>query len=218
MEVLSFTWRSRYQTIALPGVANTETGHCFKTEQIFKYVSEKFSTEKGWEWLVVTDDDTILGVRKMMEHLWLYGGTREEEGAYVRGLYVGERFGIEVAHGEHDYGFDYVTGGGGMAFDRDAVTKLAASCTCLKADSPDDVVLGACARRLGVAALHSNHFHQLQPIFYHPKLVEATVMRGGPVSFHKFQPMDPREVYDKMFGNGDRFIKDYKEQMRRSEL
>jgi UDP-glucose:O-linked fucose beta-1,3-glucosyltransferase len=58
-----------YYTKVLPEVyRNTETGHCQKTEAILKYFN-KHVVSKGWKCLIITDDDTILGVRKILELL-----------------------------------------------------------------------------------------------------------------------------------------------------
>jgi UDP-glucose:O-linked fucose beta-1,3-glucosyltransferase len=60
-----------FETVVLPGVANTERGHCGKTLAIIKYFNENAGVE-GWEWLVIADDDTMLGVHKMLGHLSCY--------------------------------------------------------------------------------------------------------------------------------------------------
>ncbi len=60
-----------YDTVVLPGVRNTERGHCGKTFAILKYFHANAKKE-GWEWLVIADDDTILGVNNLMQVLSAY--------------------------------------------------------------------------------------------------------------------------------------------------
>ena len=60
-----------YGTIVLPGVRNTERGHCGKTLAIIKFFNNHAS-EEGWKWLVIADDDTILGVKRYLELLSCY--------------------------------------------------------------------------------------------------------------------------------------------------
>lgn len=40
------------------GIPNTKTGHCKKTLAMMKYIMKHFS---DYKWLVIVDDDTILG-------------------------------------------------------------------------------------------------------------------------------------------------------------
>ena len=61
----------KYGTIVLPGVRNTERGHCGKTLAIIKYFHQRAS-EEGLKWLVIADDDTMLGVNRYLELLSCY--------------------------------------------------------------------------------------------------------------------------------------------------
>ena len=54
--------QTKYRTKVLPEVyMNTKSGHCLKTHAILKYF-DKHARSKGWKWLIIVDDDTILGV------------------------------------------------------------------------------------------------------------------------------------------------------------
>ncbi len=212
----------KFGTVVLPGVVNTPRGHCGKTEAILKHFVGEAPGE-GWEWLVITDDDTILGVRKVLEQLWCYGGGSRKERPYGgKGVHLGQKYGFRVSSGS--YGYDYVTGGGGMVFDRTMAEKIvragpAKGCSCPRADTPDDMHLGACLANMGISVVHSPRFHQGRPEDYHPKLTEAD-HRGGPVSFHKFWNTNPRATYDKFFRESDQFLRDYKYNLKhpRQEL
>ncbi len=204
----------KYGTVVLPGVVNTPSGHCGKTEAILKHFVEKASGE-GWQWLVIADDDTVLGVRKMLEQLWCYGGLREgdkDKEERKKGVHLGQRYGFRVASGR--YGYDYITGGGGMVFDLEMAQRIinagaAKGCSCPRMDTPDDMQLGACLANLGASPVHSARFHQGRPEDYHLKMLEEG-HRGGPVSFHKHWNTNPRATYDKYFRESDQHLIDYK--------
>lgn len=78
-----------------------------------------------------------------------------------------------------------------MVFSREAVRHLVFSCECPRPDSPDDMIVGACARRLGLPVLHSAAFHQAQRRDYAP----AYVAKLPAVSFHKLEGLDPYQEY-----------------------
>ena len=98
---------ARFGTVRLPGVNNTERGHCGKTEAIVRYFAEN-SDDRGWDWLVIADDDTMLGVHKLVEHLTCYDPKEV--------VSLGERYGFAISTGK--YGYDYITGGGSMVFSK----------------------------------------------------------------------------------------------------
>ena len=84
VEYFSETADPKYGTVVLPGVRNTERGHCGKTVAILKFFNQH-ATERGWKWLVIADDDTMLGVKRYVEMLSCYDPTEE----------IGEATGIE---------------------------------------------------------------------------------------------------------------------------
>jgi UDP-glucose:O-linked fucose beta-1,3-glucosyltransferase len=53
--------------------------------------------------------------------------------------------------------------------------------------------LGICARRLAIPIIHSAVFHQARPIDY-PK-GHLQMWKGQHISFHKFEEIDPIEIY-----------------------
>uniref|UniRef100_A0A914CV13 Fringe-like glycosyltransferase domain-containing protein n=1 Tax=Acrobeloides nanus TaxID=290746 RepID=A0A914CV13_9BILA len=93
-------------------------------------------------------------------------------------LIIGERYGYGFSNSGND-GYDYPTGGAGMIFSRSAAKQLAETCSCPTIDSPDDMIIAA--------------FHQAQPMDY----AELYLKRIQPISFHKFEELDPYEVYMK---------------------
>ena len=201
IEYFSEYSEDKYGTKVLPGVTkNTETGHCMKTEAILKYFGDNAEL-KGWKWLVIADDDTIMGVQKLLEFLNCYN--HEEP------LVIGERYGFRVAEGK--YGYDYVTGGGGMVFSHKMVRMMLkndrASCQCPRPDQPDDMYFaGSCVAALGLNIVHSDRFHQARPDDYSPDLLKD----HDPISFHKFWNHDPIKVYEKYFKASDTSLTAYK--------
>ena len=68
---------------------------------------------------------------------------------------LGQKYGYMVATGK---GYNYITGGGGMIFNRDAVEKLITGpneCFCPTPETPDDMHLGICAKKDSINLLHS---------------------------------------------------------------
>ena len=86
-------------------------------------------------------------------------------------------------------GYNYITGGGGIVMNR-AAAKSLASCPCPSEDTPDDMHLGMCARRLGIPVLHSGRMFQARP----PDYPKALLAFRKPVSFHKHWEIDPIKV------------------------
>ncbi|VDK71580.1 unnamed protein product [Litomosoides sigmodontis] len=163
------------------GIKNTERGHCGKTFGIMKYYlrSEEVLRTK---WLVIVDDDTLMSVPRLYELLSCYD--------VEKGIIIGERYGYGFSADGRD-GYDYPTGGAGMIFSRKAVEKIATSCGCPSIDSPDDMVIGMCARLLDIPIIHSAAFHQARPEDYS----ELYLKRIRPISFHKFVDIDPYKIY-----------------------
>ena len=201
IEYFSEVADSKYNTKVLPEVnKNTERGHCMKTEAILKYFY-KNAKLKGWKWLVITDDDTIMGVHKLIEFLKCYNPSNM--------LGIGQRYGFRVAEGK--YGYDYITGGGGMVFSQKMVHQMmkndGKNCFCPKPDHPDDMHLaGACIANLGQTVVHSDRFHQARPEDYAKELLQ----HRDPISFHKFWNNDPLKIYAKYFKDTDENLRIYK--------
>lgn len=164
------------------GVPNTERGHCAKLEAIInRAVTDPRAADKAW--LVVLDDDTIMSVPRLLALLACYDPNEV--------TLLGERYGYGLTQG---YGYEYITGGGSMILSRAGIEALLKSdCSCWQPDSPDDMWLGSCFRRLGVPLTHSSAFHQAKPNEYAPSLLEHQT----PVSFHKHTDLDPLSVYEK---------------------
>ncbi|XP_031557357.1 beta-1,3-glucosyltransferase-like [Actinia tenebrosa] len=162
------------------GVPNTEMGHCAKLQAII----ERSSKDKRFNkkpWLVVVDDDTIMSAPRMQRLLACYDPKEV--------ILLGERYGYGVTTG---FGYEYVTGGGGMVLSRAAINAIIESgCSCWEQNSPDDMWLGNCFRNIGVPIIHSPAFHQTRPIEYVPSLLAHQT----PVSFHKHYENDPLAVY-----------------------
>jgi UDP-glucose:O-linked fucose beta-1,3-glucosyltransferase len=105
---------SELQTVVLPGAEeNTSRGHCRKSQSILKHFRANYK-EKGWKWLVVTDDDTMLSVSKLMDLLTCYDPDEK--------VALGERYGHKVSGIRGRLGFDYLAGGAGMVFSYSTVT------------------------------------------------------------------------------------------------
>eukprot|EP00929_Paragymnodinium_shiwhaense_P025376 TRINITY_DN15362_c0_g1_i3.p1 TRINITY_DN15362_c0_g1~~TRINITY_DN15362_c0_g1_i3.p1 ORF type:complete len:505 (-),score=84.30 TRINITY_DN15362_c0_g1_i3:19-1533(-) len=148
------------------------SGHCSKMEAILQYLSKH---HPGKRWYVVTDDDTLLNVPRLLEVLNSYN--------HKKPIYLGERYGW--AHREKYAGTNYITTGGGMALSAAALTELMActSCTCRAANQPDDMSLGQWFRDLDIPATHEEGFHQSEPHNYHPDVLRTS---DQVISFHRF--------------------------------
>ncbi|KAJ7387327.1 fucose metabolic process [Desmophyllum pertusum] len=162
------------------GVPNTERGHCAKLQAIIdRSASDPRAADKPW--LVILDDDTIMSVPRLQKLLACYDPKEV--------TLLGERYGYGLTGG---YGYEYITGGGSMILSRAGIEALLKSgCRCWEPDSPDDMWLGNCFRRLGVPVTHNPAFHQAKPNEYVPSLLAHQT----PVSFHKHYDLDPLTVY-----------------------
>uniref|UniRef100_A0A1B6JMB4 Fringe-like glycosyltransferase domain-containing protein n=1 Tax=Homalodisca liturata TaxID=320908 RepID=A0A1B6JMB4_9HEMI len=167
------------------GVANTVRGHCAKTLAILKLAAERVQQMPNLQWLVLVDDDTLLSVSRLQSLLSCWA-----EQAVV----VGERYGYNV---HSPLGYNYPTGGGGMAISATLLPKLVSDCRCQAADSPDDMHLGFCLARLAVPLVHSPFFHQARPVDYAPGYLATQL----PVSFHKHWMLDPVVTYNEWFSS-----------------
>ena len=216
IELFSEAVSKKYNTKVLPEVyQNTEDGHCQKTEEIFKYF-KKNAEIKGWKWLVLVDDDTILGVHKLLEFINHYNPNDP--------MVIGRRYGYRFFQG--DQGYNYITGGAGMVYSLAMVTEIlkynGRQCKCPKPDEHDDMYFtGVCAKKLGIPVLHSDRFHQMSPSDYSRDLLQ----NFDPISFHKFYNIDeeygtrnwndPRRTYNKYFKDSDEYLKMYKYNMKK---
>lgn len=163
------------------GIKNTERGHCLKTMKILTMALEEVTNSlKNVKWVILADDDTILSVKRLQSHL----------SCYTPDTIVGERYGYKVLSG---HGYNYLTGGGGIAFGIDTLQDIVKFCNCPQIDSPDDMVLGLCIATLNISLTHSPLFHQARPMDYASSYLEI----GYPVSFHKHWNVDPMLVYTK---------------------
>jgi len=198
VEVVRRTWGARVPHIeyisdvedldiptkVLPHTVNTESGHCNKTFAVIHH----FLDQEDKDTLVIADDDTVLSVARLSSLLSCYRG---EQGPRL----IGQRYGYMAASGR---GYSYVTGGGGMLLNR-AAASLLASCSCPREDTPDDMHLGMCARRLGIPVLHSGRMFQARP----PDYPSSLLAYKKPVSFHKHWEIDPVKVYKDYFEEAD---------------
>ncbi|KAK6049728.1 hypothetical protein COOONC_12768 [Cooperia oncophora] len=78
-----------------------------------------------------------------------------------------------------------------MVFSPSAARTIVSNCACSANDAPDDMIIGMCSQRNNVAIIHNAAFHQARPIDY----PEEYIRRLLPISFHKFEDIDPYEVY-----------------------
>ncbi|KAG1714676.1 Beta-1,3-glucosyltransferase [Nymphon striatum] len=165
------------------GIPNTKAGHCAKTIAIMKYFLLNLLKHR---WLVIVDDDTIFSISRMKQLLNCYDSSNH--------LALGERYGFQTSSST---GYDYITGGGGSA----TVKKLIENdeCKCPNNDSPDDMILGMCLKRLNLPVTHSAAFHQARPNDYSHEYLASHL----PLSFHKHWLIDPIEVYNSWFRKED---------------
>jgi UDP-glucose:O-linked fucose beta-1,3-glucosyltransferase len=83
------------------GVPNTESGHCGKMMAIIGRFQAS-PEQRGREWLVIADDDTLLSVSRLRRLLACYSSHQPILLGEVYGYYAGR-----------PSGYSYVTGGGG---------------------------------------------------------------------------------------------------------
>ncbi|KQK85212.1 protein OS-9 [Amazona aestiva] len=110
----------------------------WKTMRAFQYVHEHHLDRA--EWFLKADDDTFVVVANLR---WLLAGRSPEAP-----LYLGKRFRPFVRQG-------YMSGGAGYVLSKGALRLLAAAFaagTCTHSSPVEDVALGQCLEKLGVAA------------------------------------------------------------------
>ncbi|XP_076303571.1 beta-1,3-glucosyltransferase [Lasioglossum baleicum] len=172
-------------------VPNTTHGHCEKTYNIL-VEADKILKKSNLNWLVISDDDTIFSVARLMRLLTCYN-------PYIP-LAIGERYGFRLW--DKLYGYDYLTGGAGLVLSKPLVHQLVqpGRCDCPSPTTPDDMYLfGACLARIGVQPIHSPLFHQARPSDY----ATAYLASQEPISFHKFWMIEPQTVYTEWFAEAD---------------
>ena len=172
-------------------VPNTTRGHCAKTYNILAK-ADKILKEKALNWLVIGDDDTIFSVARLLRLLTCYNPKAP--------LAIGERYGYRLW--DNVYGYEYLTGGAGIAVSAPLVHEMVQSdrCECPSPTHPDDMYLfGVCLARIGVQPVHSPLFHQARPVDY----AIGYLASQEPVSFHKFWMLEPQMVYDEWFADAD---------------
>ncbi|KAL4224026.1 Fringe-like [Mactra antiquata] len=179
IEFYSETEDKSIPTIDL-GVPNTERGHCGKTMAIMKRAISHPDISKK-KWLLIADDDTIINLARLRLLLSCYDPSTT--------VAMGERYGYQVSKG---YGYDYITGGGGMIFSMPTVQRLVDECQCSSNDSPDDMIIGMCLRRYSIPISHVPYIHQARPDDYS----EGYLSRQIPVSFHKHWNCNPIQIYN----------------------
>ena len=223
-----------YETKQLPGIRKIydEFNLCKKTYAIINYFN-KHAFVKGWKWLVIADDDTLLSVHKVLQVLNCYNPEKP--------LVIGQRYGFQVAEGKD--GYDFIAGGGGMVFSRAMTLKIiedenkyGKSCSCPSADYPDDMYLtGQCISKLNSSLLvHNDGFHQGSPSDYTLELLQHRNI----ISFHKFWDGEdnisttgtttkrkwrwnfPTQIYESYFKTSDEYLVNYKStrKMQKQEL
>ncbi|KAE9420642.1 hypothetical protein Angca_007383, partial [Angiostrongylus cantonensis] len=168
------------------GVPNKERGHCAKTFAILKHFSKIMGVTPSrsgfFSWLLIVDDDTLVSISRLLRLLSCYNSNEK--------IIIGERYGYGFSTSGFS-GYDYPTGGSGMVFSVPAVHAIVSECECPTEDSPDDMIIGVCARRTGIVIVHNAAFHQARHIDY----PEAYIRRLPPISFHKFEDIDPLGVF-----------------------
>ncbi|XP_055546325.1 beta-1,3-glucosyltransferase [Wyeomyia smithii] len=191
--------------VTIPTIAtsipNTSIGHCAKTLEILHLINEEISRNSSLtdvRWIMLVDDDTILSPSALTRHLSCFDADKD--------VYLGERYGYHLltkrgeGTEESDYGYNYITGGGGIVISVSILDALLQSCECPSASSPDDMIIAACMYRVGVRPVHSPLFHQARPSDYPPE-----ILAPDSISFHKHWQIDPYHVYNRWFRLNDEF-------------
>ncbi|CAF0999644.1 unnamed protein product [Didymodactylos carnosus] len=154
---------------------NTVYGHCHKTFSILKYFNNSVDTRQ--KYLIIVDDDTLLSVTRLLSLIQCFMLNDDVP------VILGERYG---------YGsYDYPTAGSGIIFNRPTVELLIENCLCPQPDTPDDMFIGICLKRLKIRILHVNEFHQAQTTAYSNDWLK----HQQPISFHKFENIDVEQTY-----------------------
>ncbi|KZC14213.1 PREDICTED: beta-1,3-glucosyltransferase [Dufourea novaeangliae] len=173
-------------------VPNTTHGHCAKTYNIL-VEADKILKKRNLNWLIISDDDTIFSVARLMRLLTCYN--------YNTPLAIGERYGFRLW--DNHYGYEYLTGGAGLALSQPLVYEMIqpGRCDCPSPTTPDDMYLfGVCLAKIGVHPVHSALFHQARPLDY----ATGYLASQEPISFHKFWMIEPQMVYNEWFAEVDK--------------
>ncbi|KAK9297277.1 hypothetical protein QLX08_008996 [Tetragonisca angustula] len=175
-------------------VPNTTQGHCAKTYTIL-VEADKILRRKNLDWLIISDDDTIFSVARMLRLLTCYNPKSL--------VAIGERYGFQLW--DNAYGYEYLTGGAGVALSTPLVHKMIepGGCNCPSSTTPDDMYLfGICLARMKVQVVHSPMLHQARPSDY----ATAYLASQEPISFHKFWMIEPQMVYNEWFAEADKVL------------
>jgi UDP-glucose:O-linked fucose beta-1,3-glucosyltransferase len=154
---------------------NTKSGHCHKTFSILNYFAQNKDNIK---YLIIVDDDTLISVQRLLRLIRCFMLSNDLP------LVLGERYG----YGNY---YDYPTGGSGMIFNRQAVQQIISNCQCPLPDTPDDMFLGLCLKRINIPLIHIQELHQAQPNAYS----KDWLGHQKSISFHKFQDINVEEIY-----------------------
>uniref|UniRef100_T1J2N0 Fringe-like glycosyltransferase domain-containing protein n=1 Tax=Strigamia maritima TaxID=126957 RepID=T1J2N0_STRMM len=170
-------------------IPNTEKGHCEKTFAIIDHVVSHPEFQRK-SWLVIADDDTLMSIYKLRQTLSCY-----DPSDFIA---LGERYGYGVTD---ERGYNYITGGGGIVLSMSLARHIIESemCICPSIDTPDDMFLGICLKKLEVPIVHSPLFHQARPMDY----ADGYLMHQEPISFHKHWMVDPFKIYKEWFAEDD---------------
>ncbi|XP_066594529.1 beta-1,3-glucosyltransferase-like [Prorops nasuta] len=170
---------------------NTTRGHCVKTYNILEQVSIILEN-KVIDWIILSDDDTIFSVSRLLRMLTCYNPKTP--------VAIGERYGYKLWD---DYnGYDYLTGGAGLALSAPLVKKILdeKACSCPSKDTPDDMFLfGICLSLINIKPIHCQMLHQARPMDY----ATAFLAAHEPISFHKFWMVNPETIYNEWFAEED---------------
>jgi UDP-glucose:O-linked fucose beta-1,3-glucosyltransferase len=154
---------------------NTERGHCHKTFAILNYFYEN---KENFKYLIIVDDDTLVSIQRIFRLVQCFMLSNDIP------IVLGERYG----YGNY---YDYPTGGSGIIFNRQAVQQIISNCQCPSPDTPDDMFVGLCLKRINIPLIHVPELHQAQPNAYS----KDWLRHQKPISFHKFEGINVEEVY-----------------------
>lgn len=171
-------------------VPKTNSGHCAKTYQILQH-AYKVMSEKNIDWLLITDDDTILSLARIQKLLTCYNANDP--------VALGQRYGFRL---NDDDGYDYLTSGAGLVLSKPVIKLMINSshCECPHRETADDMFLfGLCLQNIHITLTHSPGFHQARAIDY----AAGYISSSEPVSFHSFWNINPEEIYKQWFAEDD---------------
>ena len=172
--------------------------HCAKAFAILQWLHKE---HPGKKWYFIADDDTVLGVDRLLRLLRTYNSSEP--------LFIGERYGLGRTGANWEKGWatgnDYVTMGGGVVYSGAALRAFVAcrDCRCMRPDEPDDMAIGfLMSNRVDppVRVTHEEGFHQARPHEYHPTVLQH---QDSMVSFHRFDVENAaalHQEYEKYLG------------------